>query len=114
MLAHHKTVNSLPLENLWDEAGSIAVEKRGFLNPADLQLLLQQGPVQFVLADVGQKLQWLDVEQCFVFWKNEVKIHLAGSTDRINLAGYPDGYAYLASEWRSQNDSVVVLLEKIH
>lgn len=68
----------------------------------------------FVLADIGSKLKWIDPDNCYQFWKEEIRERLAENPDKFYLNDFPDGYAYLASEWTSEDGEPIILLEKTH
>ncbi len=75
--------------------------------------LLRAGEVSFVVADVGHAPRWISTKDAAVFWKAEVKNHLAEG-DRFFLEDFPDGYALVASEWRRGEGCAVILLEAHH
>lgn len=82
------------------------------LTKESIKEILQSGPIQFLIADVGHKLEIIDASQCFKFWKAEVEKHLADKPTR--LEDYPNEYLYFASKWIAQGLSPVILLEKHH
>jgi hypothetical protein len=59
-------------------------------------------------------LKWIEKEKIFDFWKSEVEKHIVESIDKIELNLFIDNYAYVASEWKAKDDSIIILLEKIH
>ena len=74
----------------------------------------RSGPVQFVIADVGQALRWIPESECFHFWKNEVNPHLAADA-KTHLDDYAGEYFYRASEWKSRkSEAPIVVLEIYH
>jgi len=84
------------------------------LSNEDVQQLLESGPVQFVVADVGGAPEWVPEGECFHFWKDEVKAHLA-SEAQARLDGFSGGYCYFASQWEPlQPEAPIVVLEKHH
>ena len=85
-----RIVTTLPLQELWDDRGAIPAQKIRDLSRADIRELLRLGPVQFVVADLGEK----------------------PSSD-IYLDEMPHQYAYSASEWNFDEGSVVIL-ERFH
>jgi hypothetical protein len=106
-------VTRLPLENLI-RCGRPWGTRQHRLTPDDLQQMLRRGRVEFVTADVGSRLRWVDPNDCFRFWKDEVKPHLA-DTDRFYLEQYPSGYCYTASQWGLNQDGIpIVVLELAH
>ena len=108
-----RVVTHLPLRELWrgDEFSSTAREKS--LTHDDVRAFLTSGPVQFVVADVGMAPRWIPESECFDFWKNEAKPHLASGT-RASLNEFPGGYCYFASQWEGETTAPIVLLEKHH
>ena len=85
------------------------------LSADDIQRLLQAGPVRFVVANAGAPLHWINAEECYQFWKDEIKQHLASSRDKLFLDHFPDAYCYVASRWEGAGFSEpIVLLEKHH
>ncbi len=82
------------------------------LTRENIKVILQKNSIQFLIADVGHKLEIIDASQCFTFWKAEVEKHLASKSTR--LEDYPDEYLYFASEWVAEGLNPVLLLEKHH
>lgn len=109
-----KIVTRLPLDALWLDEGGSAATRGEYLNQSDMKRILAQQLVQFVVADIGYKLNWIAPAQCYTFWKSEVKHHVADPSADIYLDHYPDEYAYLASEWIRADAIPIILLEKIH
>jgi hypothetical protein len=48
------------------------------------------------------------------FWKAEVRPHLANSEEPVSLDDFPNNYCFFASEWKSYDGEVIVLLSKAH
>lgn len=110
-----RIVRQLPLQELWDDAGMIAASRTRSLSSQQLKRLLQAGPVQFVVADVGLKLRWIALDECYQFWKSDVQLRLPSEDSIPNVDVFPVGYCYFASEWqRSPVDHPIVALTKVH
>jgi hypothetical protein len=109
-----RRATSLPLTELWTDEGPISAHRLHDLDRSELTEMLRAGCVLFVVADVGQRLTWIPEEACFVFWKTEVKPHLADPTERLYLADWPEEYYYLASLWELGDGRNVVVLTKHH
>ncbi|KIC91050.1 hypothetical protein [Flavihumibacter sp. ZG627] len=109
-----RIVTKIPLEILWTSENELESQRIDYLTPTIIRDLLKQGEVYFIVADVGQKLLWIQPAECYEFWKSEIHKHVATNLDKINLENYPGNYAYIASKWTSYAHRPVVLLEKIH
>jgi hypothetical protein len=110
-----RTVTRLPLEKLWRRDGTAVGSRLRMLNPDEVLAMLRQGSIEFVVADVGQGLRWVGPQDCFDFWKTEVKPHLAKINSQIMLDSFPDAYCYTASEWdKTEGVPPIVLLERYH
>src|SRR5215831_12860028 len=108
-----RIVTRLPLEELWREAGVITASRSRSLTKDDIAALLRNGLVQFVVADVGKPLQWIGLQDCYPFWKKEVKPHIA--SERTVLEEFPDEYCYFAWKWDTAAEAAaIVVLEKSH
>jgi hypothetical protein len=111
----HRVVTRLPVEEVWREDGSpISVQKLRPLQTQDIANLLQLGPVNFIIADIGMPLRWIDLTDCYRFWKTEIKVHLAAPDQKPTLDGFPGGYFYFASEWQREEKFPIVILERHH
>jgi hypothetical protein len=99
-------VHRLPLESLVTPFGPAS--KRGELGESDIKNLLREGPIQFLVADVGKPLQWIAEADCFGFWKEEVQPHLALG-DAWRIEDYPGQYCYAASRWQAGLVTIIVL-----
>ena len=107
-------MTQLPLRELWRDDASSTITRGKSLTHDDVRELLAAGPVQFVVADVGVAPRWISSSECFAFWKNEAKPHLASAT-RASLNDFPGGYCYFASQWEGETTTApIVLLEKHH
>jgi hypothetical protein len=108
-----RSVASMPLAELWDDAGPVVARRGRDLTAQDIRGLLRAGRVQFVVADIGAPLRWVRESECFAIWKSEVEPHLAVPAG-ADLGEFPGEYCYFASEWISSGDTPVVLLERHH
>lgn len=114
MDAKLRIITRLPLAELWREDGFETSERGRSLTGEDVRQLLQLGPVQFVVADVGAAPQWISERECFHFWKNEVRPHLA-SDGIVRLDEFPGAYCYFAFRWEPRTPELpIVVLEKNH
>jgi hypothetical protein len=107
-------VTHLPLRELWRDNGLLSGARGRWLTNDAITKLLRSGRVQFVVADVGVPLQWIQLQDCYRFWKDEVKPHLAGHARAI-LDQFPGNYCYFAFQWDTAGDEMlIVVLEKHH
>ena len=109
-----KIVTTIPLESVWTAQEELPAKRITYLTSEDITQLLKTSVLQFVVADAGDKLKWVDPNRCFDFWKNEAKQHIADNVNQIDLNGFADNYAYVASQWTTQDDIPIILLEKFH
>ena len=107
-----RIVTSIPLTELWTDEGLVDASRGRHLMTSDIKAILTD--VIFVVADVGQKLNWIRLEDMFDFWKTDLQKHLWDKGDKLDLDKVADGYAYLATEWTDSKDGKIVLLEKLH
>jgi hypothetical protein len=114
MDAKLKIATQLPLRELWRDNGFTINSRGRSLSRDDITELLRTGLVQFVVADIGLPLQWIQLHDCYSFWKNEVKPHLASDSGAV-LGEFPGSYCYFASQWDEGVESTpIVVLEKSH
>ena len=109
-----KTVNELPLTKLWNEDGIIQIKRERNLKKNELTEMLKKYPVEFVIANIGEKLKWISVDKCFDSWKSDIKHRIVDNFEKIDLENYPKEFAYIASEWKGQIQTPIILLEKYH
>lgn len=109
----NKIVNEIPLKQIWNYEGFIDLKRIKYINLIEIKELLNQYPVEFVIADIGKKLKWISIENCYDHWVNEIKKHIAYDYDIINIEEYPESYAFIASIWKNEKQSII-LLEKYH
>lgn len=114
MLWINKIITQLPLKTLWKESKYISFTREKYLDRKSIEALLAKTSVEFAVADVGSKLNWVAIDKCYYFWKLEVREHFADNPDKIYLEHFPDNYAYIGSKWTSENGLQIILLEKIH
>ncbi len=109
-----RIITELPLRELWDENGPISATCSRDLSAAGLRELLRQGPVRFVVADIGSKPSWVPETDCFDFWKREVQPHLAEPNSQTDLEQFPGGYCYFVAEWEDTGRATIVVLQRSH
>ena len=111
-----RQVIRIPLSEVWDEQGKVvAIEREAHVSEDDIRDLLRAGPVQFVVANVGDRLEWVPDSQTYTFWKAEVRPHLADpSVQSYALEDFPEDYFYLATRWRRKESKPLILLEIHH
>jgi hypothetical protein len=109
-----KIVITVPLDFLWSEDGKVRATKGNYLNSKDIRELLKINLVQFVIADVGHKLEWLKIEDCYKLFKNEFSNHIIENPLAIDLPSLKGEYGYLASSWSGEFKTSIVLMEKFH
>lgn len=68
-----------------------------------------------MIADVGRKPRWIELQDCYRFWMEEVQHHLVEPDAKITAGQMPNVYCYRAAEWRSEEVAVpIVVLEVCH
>jgi hypothetical protein len=55
----NKIIKRMPLEEIWTDQKVLDANKKEYLVISKIGELLRDGPVQFVIAELGSKLQWL-------------------------------------------------------
>lgn len=109
-----RVVTRIPLRELWTDDGELSATRGGSLDLEAVRERLSRGPVRFVVANVGQPLKWVPLDERFEFWKRDVIVHLSDS-DKFQLDEFADGTAYRASEWTEFADETpIILLEVAH
>jgi hypothetical protein len=110
----HKIVNKIPLDCLWTESILLEAKRIKYLNQQEVSEILKNGPIRFVIANVGDKLIWTDLEKSFEIYKTGIKDVIISDIDKINLDSLTYGFGYLASLWAEPSKKSIILLEKFH
>ena len=113
MRPEQRLVTKVPLSELWDETGTLLGERVRHLDENLIRDILRTVPVQFIVADCGEKLNWIPTQERFEFWKT-IRPHIADPMKPIQLARFPNQVACTASEWRGRAGECLILLEKLH
>ncbi|WP_128926304.1 hypothetical protein [Bradyrhizobium guangxiense] len=114
MDAAQRIVIGLPLAELWTNQGALRAQRAERIGATAIVELLLDGS-SFVVADVGKPLRWIPSADRFDFWRVELKCRLVPpDVDRFDLDAYPGGYCYLASVWRDESSSPIIVLETHH
>ena len=107
-----RVVTTIPMNEIWDDGGAIAARRDRDLWAEDIKSLLRLGPVEFVIAHVGQKLVWKSASECYSFWKDEVLPHCPTDEHAQAPEEFPNCYCYSASQWDCRGrEHAVILLE---
>jgi hypothetical protein len=109
-----KIVTKLPLDELWNDHEQLHAQRGQQLSGVEVTDLLRLGPIQFVVADVGEKLRWVPLAECCRFWEGVAKPHLAQPQSRIRLDDFADSYCFIASRWQIEDSTPLVVLERRH
>jgi len=105
-------VTRLPLQNLWDDNGSLEARKGRALSASDIHsFLLRDRPVRFVVANVDSPLLWVELPDSFLFWNTQVRVHLYEPAKQ-NVSDYSNGYYYVAHEWHLADGERIIGLER--
>ena len=107
----HRVVTRIPVSELWIDGHTVTATRGRDLNEEEVRNLLRSGRVVFVVADVGQQLEWIPQEKTFVFWKDEVMSRLSHFPMDPRVV---QDHIYVASEWTSSDGAIIALLEKYH
>jgi hypothetical protein len=109
-----KIVTELPLKKIWTPDGPIDATRGRDLDSKSIEEVLQRGEVQFIVANVGFRLEWVPAAAAKSFWRREVQPHLVESAS-FSLEDFPNSYAYLASRWEFDRSEIpMIVLEKHH
>lgn len=109
-----RIVVQTPLNELWNESGVVSGQELRELNASEIAGMLRAGGVRFVVANVGSPLKWVPADECYGFWKSEVKGHLADPAAKNSLGDFPGEYCYSATEWESGDGEPIILLTMYH
>lgn len=111
----HGIVTRMPLIELWRADGFTTTARLRDLKAEDIADLLRAGRVQFVVVNLGHKLNWIPLGECFDFWNSKVRPHLAESGAWFRPEAFPGEYCYSASEWADiEGRPPIVALEMSH
>jgi hypothetical protein len=113
MRPDQRIVTKIPLTELWDEKGALPGERIRQLDENLIRGLMGTGQVQFIVANCGEKLNWIPMSERFEFWKT-VRPQVAAPSQPVHLKQFPNETAYVASEWRGNTGECLILLEAHH
>ena len=108
-----RIVVKLPLDELWDDRGALPHRRLQWLSVDEVREKVRQGPAQFVVADVGQRLQWIPFADALAFWRRAAH-SIAPPTHPVDLEDYPDRRCCFAALWRAAAADDLVVLEVLH
>lgn len=108
-----RIVNRIPLEFLWKEHEILSFKRVDFLRKSQVETILKFQKIEFVIASIGNPLKWIETDLCYDFWKNELNNHLVEDHEEFYLDDFQNHYAYVASEWRDE-EQLLILLEVFH
>jgi len=109
-----RIVTQLPLTTLLTDEEDLNVVREKYLDKEAIRELMKQTLVQFVVADAGGHLKWINANKYYEFWKTEVQEHVTDNPHKFYLDNFPNNYVYIASLWTSKNKQPIILLEKSH
>jgi hypothetical protein len=107
-----KVVSQIPLKKIWKNELPLQFERGNYLSKQELTDFLSEEVLEFVIADMNEKLMWFNRDEFLSLWKKDVKNHLANSS-RFSLEEFENNYCYLASVWKLDEKKIIVL-EKYH
>jgi hypothetical protein len=109
-----RKVLQVSMETLWASDGQDLPATRGrALNVEAVKELLRQGVYKIVVLGVHWDLTWIEGDEIFIRWKEELRDHLEDEA-RLYLEDYPGGYYHRASEWTLTSGETIILFEMYH
>jgi hypothetical protein len=117
MRPDQRIVTQLPLSELWDDAGLLPHTRGQLVGRHKIAELLGTRPIQFFVANVGHPLDRVPFEDCYRYWKQDVKARLvepAAAERGFHPEHFPGGYCFIGTEWGAVGHEPVVLLETFH
>jgi hypothetical protein len=57
-----KLVTQIPLTRLWKDEEDVVAKRSRYLTTENIKQVLKEFPVEFVIADIGCKLQWIGLD----------------------------------------------------
>lgn len=108
------SIVSLPLHALSREGRAVAARPGGRAGVGEVQEALR-GATPLVIADLGQPLRWVEGNERFRLWKDELRARLVPpDLDRIFLHDYPDERCYTATLWTGDDGPVGIVFQQFH
>lgn len=117
MRTDQRVVTQLPLTELWNAQEILPLERKRVVGLKQVTALLRSGRVSFVLAGCGEPLRWIPTEDCYRYWKEDLKQHLVepdAAEKGFRPEDWPGQYCFVATEWGEIDGETVVLLEVHH
>ena len=115
MELNQRIVSQMPLHELWNEHRIVSTKKIRDLSADDIADMLRLGKVRFVVANIGEHLKWIPLDECYRFWKSEVKMRVVNpEAEGFYLEDFPEEYCYIAEEWEADEGERIILLIVTH
>lgn len=102
------------MDSLWNDQEELAAKRKEYLGTEQIKELLRKGPIQFVIANVGDKLTWIDIANTYKIYKSRIKERLIDDLNHIDLENFKDNIGYMASSWEINPGISIILLEVYH
>jgi hypothetical protein len=109
-----RNVTTLPLDEVWDASGALALTAGEHLDRPAIESLLRAGTVRLVVADLGHPLEWVTKAKSRTLWRREVSERLVGPNQKAFLDDFNDAYFYRAHAWTDEKGTVSVLVLERH
>jgi len=110
-----RSVTTLPLDEVWDASGVLALKGGEHLDRPAIESLLRAGKVRLVIADMGHPLEWVAKAKSRTLWRREVSERVVGPNQKAFIDDFNDAYFYRAHAWTDEGGTVaVVVLERHH
>ncbi|MDO6432870.1 hypothetical protein Q4E93_19840 [Flavitalea sp. BT771] len=109
-----RVVSQIPLECLWTDNGLLDIKRERYLDQHEIRALFKSGPVQLIIANLGNKLNWLPIKDSYKIYKTDLHDHIINNPDSIHLESLPGNFGYLASLWTGTSNAPIILLEMFH
>ncbi len=93
-----RIVVSMPLTTIWNQDGDLNAKRIRELGVEDIRTMLRQNSVQFVIANLGSPMNWIDPDLSLDFWRRVAKERIVSpDSDGFSLDNFPHKYCYCAS-----------------
>jgi hypothetical protein len=112
---HGKKISCLPVSQLSKEGRVISVNRLRYIGAVEVQQMLTLGLVEFVIAEIGKPLFWINCDDASMFFNQRIAKHIVEDPDDgFYLPDFPGGLALVASEWQQESVVKLILFESHH
>lgn len=76
-----------------------------------MKRILEKNIIQFIVADIGNEFEWININESSNFWKS-IRNNVVENSEEIYLENFANEYCFIASKWKNKTEITLIYWKK--